>query len=179
MSIRLERKDLWEGAVSNVVGRVVAGHGVASGRNGDPRFPGGTLAMQIPTFLSLGLDLRPYYRGTINVSISPWSIVPGEARVTFRGVRWANREPAEDFSFFDCRVRVQGSDWVPGLIYYPHPETKPKHFQAPDVLEVLTDLLPGLRVGDEIHLEAAKGQMGFVLPDRAPPGVRDNLTDIP
>jgi hypothetical protein len=179
MSTRLERQDSWEGTVSNVVGRVVAGHGVASGCNGDPRFPGGTLAMQIPTFLSLGLDLRPYHRGTINVSISPWSYVSGRARVTFRDVHWAPHEPPEDFSFFDCRVRVRGSDWVSGLIYHPHPETKPKHFQAPDVLEVLTDLLPGLRVGDEIHVEAAKGQMGFVLPDGAPPGVRDNLTDNP
>ncbi len=135
--------------------------------------------MQIPTFLSLGLDLRPYYRGTINVSISPWSTVAGRARVTFREVRWAKREPAEDFSFFDCRVRVHGSDWVSGLIYHPHPETKPTHFQDPDVLEVLTTWLPGLQVGDAIHIEVAKGQMGFVLPDRAPPGVRDNLTGIP
>ena len=51
--------------------RVVEGHRVASGRNGNPRFPGGTLRMQAPFFRELGLDLSAYHRGTINVSIAP------------------------------------------------------------------------------------------------------------
>lgn len=167
------------GAFSRVAGRVVGGHGVASGQNRDPRFPGGTLAMQIPTFLALGMDLRRFYRGTINLSIAPWSYAVHEPRITFRKVRWAEREPPEDFSFFDCRILRARAGPVEGLIYYPHPETKPTHFQAPDVLEVLTVWLPDLRSGTELLIEVPRGQMEFLAPDGAPPRVRENLTGRP
>ena len=49
--------------------RIVPGHRVASGMNGNPRFPGGTLRMQEPHFLALGFNLALYHRGTMNVSI--------------------------------------------------------------------------------------------------------------
>lgn len=51
--------------------RIVPGHHVASGQNGNPLFPGGTLKMQKPFFQALGLDLSPYHVGTLNVSIAP------------------------------------------------------------------------------------------------------------
>lgn len=47
------------------------GHRVASGLDGNPDFPGGTLRMQAPYFRKLGLDLAPYYLGTLNVSLAP------------------------------------------------------------------------------------------------------------
>ena len=50
-------------------GKVIRGHGVASGQNGNPRFPGGTIRMQTPAFAARGLDLDAYFPGTINVSI--------------------------------------------------------------------------------------------------------------
>lgn len=51
--------------------RLVPGHQVASGLNGNPHFPGGTLRMQMPHFLALGLDLSTFHLGTMNVSIAP------------------------------------------------------------------------------------------------------------
>ena len=41
-------------------GVLVGGHRVASGPNQDPRFPGGTLAMQLPHFLRHGVDLGAF-----------------------------------------------------------------------------------------------------------------------
>ena len=55
-----------------ITARVVPGHRVASGQNGNPRFPGGTLRMQDPYFNAMGLDLGIYHKGTLNVSIAPW-----------------------------------------------------------------------------------------------------------
>ena len=50
---------------------VVQGHGIASGKNYDARFPQGTLAMQIPIFEKLGLNFSDFYKGTINLDVSP------------------------------------------------------------------------------------------------------------
>ncbi|ARA94665.1 hypothetical protein AWN76_016895 [Rhodothermaceae bacterium RA] len=151
-----------------VPGLVVRGHGVASGRKNDPRFPGGTLRMQLPHFRARGLDLSAYYRGTINVCIAPHRYVVRRPRCTFRHVRWHPTEPAEDFSFFDTRLETADGRRYPGLIYYPHPETKPEHVQPPDVLEVLTVFIPGLRYGDPVHLETDPAQLDIVI--REAPG---------
>ncbi len=83
--------------------RVVEGHRVASGLNGNPRFPGGTLKMQTPVFRSLGFDLTPYHSGTLNISLAPRRYEVIHAPITFRKVKWHPIEPAEDFSFFDLK----------------------------------------------------------------------------
>ena len=83
---------------------VVRGHQVASGTNGDPRFPGGTVRMQLPYFRSLGLDLSAFYPGTLNVSIAPLDYHVLRPHLTFTGVKWHPTEPAEDFSFFNLRL---------------------------------------------------------------------------
>jgi hypothetical protein len=142
-----------------VKGRVRSGYGVASGRANDPRFPNGTIALQKPFFKAMGLDLDGYFAGTINVAIAPHHYGIRQAKYTFRSVKWSPTEPAEDFSFFDCRI-LRGTD-APrsGLIYYPHPETKPEHFQAPDVLEIITGWIEGLKVGDEIGVECDRYQI--------------------
>lgn len=139
--------------------RVVRGHGVASGRNGDPRFPGGTVAMQRPHFLARGLDLSALHPGTINVSIAPRAWRLRTPRHTFRAVRWHPVEPAEDFSFADVHLRRPGEPPLAGWIYHPHPETKPEHFQTPDVLELLLPLVPGLAYGDALVLAAPADQV--------------------
>jgi len=43
--------------------------------------------------------------------------------------------------------------------YFPHPETKPAHFQKPDVLELLLPFVEGLKYGDEIKLIIPAEQM--------------------
>ena len=114
--------------------------------------------MQTPLFRKAGLDLRPYHAGTLNVSIAPHRYAVVQARQTFRDVKWAANEPAEDFSFFDCRVHAGGAVHE-GLIYYPHPETKPEHAQPPDVLEVLAPFIPDVRYGDRLTLELDSAQI--------------------
>ncbi|MEA3207531.1 MAG: hypothetical protein QOE70_588 [Chthoniobacter sp.] len=141
--------------------RIVRGHQVASGRNGDPRFPGGTLRMQMPHFRALGLELAAFYPGTLNVSIAPLRYRVARPRVTFRAVQWHPSEPAEDFSFFEVRLLRIDEPPVEGLIYHPHPETKPEHFQQADVLELLLPFVEGLPVGAELRLEVPPQQMLF------------------
>jgi hypothetical protein len=130
-----------------IEGRVIRGHGVASGRAGDERFPAGTLGLQLPIFESLGLKLDGFYHGTINVSLAPLVPQPQQPLVTFRDVQWHPGCAAEDFSFFD--IRVAGPDRLPvsAYIYWPHPETKPEHFQDPHVVEVLAPHLEDVSEG--------------------------------
>ena len=51
-------------------GIIAEGHGVASGKTGDIRFPFGTLAMQIPIFEKRGMDFKQFFKGTINISLN-------------------------------------------------------------------------------------------------------------
>jgi len=131
---------------------VVHGHGVASGVGGDPRFPDGTLGLQFPIFTSLGLDLDGFHIGTINLSITPVRYKVIRPRLTLADVKWHPDCPAETFSFFDCKLFAKGEPPVSALIYRPHPETKPEHFQADDVLEVLAPNLPDIDYGQTIDL---------------------------
>lgn len=140
---------------------VVEGHRVASGLNGNPRFPGGTMRMQLPFFKALGLDLSPYHPGTLNVSVAPLMYRVVKPKLTFWNLKWHPVEPAEDFSFFDVTVPRDEAQPVRGLIYFPHPDTKPEHFQKPDVLELLLPWTDGLTYGTRIRLEVSPGQMIF------------------
>lgn len=144
-----------------VIGKIVRGHRVASGQNGNPRFPGGTLHMQTPFFRGLGFALDAYHRGTLNVSIAPHAYRVIKAPLTFRQVKWHPIEPAEDFSFFDVRILRPDAPPVEGKIYHPHPETKPEHFQQPDVLEVLAGYLEGVVPGAELTLQIPADQMAI------------------
>lgn len=140
---------------------VVQGHRVASGLNGNPKFPGGTLRMQLPFFKELGLDLSAFYPGTLNVSIAPMSYRVVRPRHTFRALKWHPEDAAEDFSFFDVTVHREDAALVKGWIYFPHPDTKPVHFQKPDVLELLLPWTERLGYGTKIRLEVPAEQMMF------------------
>lgn len=83
---------------------IVQGHRVASGLNGNSRFPGGTIQMQLPFFAERGLDSSGFFPGTLNVSIAPLSYRVLSPRYTFRALKWHPADPAEDFSFFDVVV---------------------------------------------------------------------------
>lgn len=139
------------------------GHRVASGLNGDPRFPGGTIAMQRPFFAQLGLDLGAFHSGTLNVSIVPFSYQINQPSVTFRQVRWHPTEPAEDFSFCACRIEHLGVGH-PGWVYYPHPATKPEHFQDAHVLEILAPPLQGIEYGQQLQLCVNPAELSFQRP---------------
>ncbi|RBP44232.1 hypothetical protein DES53_10451 [Roseimicrobium gellanilyticum] len=143
----------------SVPATIVPGYQVASGTNANPRFPGGTLRMQLPFFETLGLDLSGYHLATLNLSIAPARYEVVKPRLTFRSVKWHPTEPAEDFSFFDCNLHLSGCEPVPALIYYPHPETKPEHFQPDDLLEVLAPFIKGISYGMRLVLEVPEEQM--------------------
>ncbi|MBT9312601.1 hypothetical protein [Leptothoe kymatousa] len=143
----------------HVPGKLISGHGVASGQGGDPRFPGGTIRMQRPAFKALGLDLSRYFPGTLNISIHPQQYSIQQAKYTFKQVKWADHAPPEDFSFFDCWLMLESAQRIPGLIYYPHPETKPEHFQDGATLEVITEFIDGLSYGMGMGIELDQSQI--------------------
>ena len=137
-----------------VTGTVKEGHRVASGLAKEPRFPDGTLALQIPCFAERGLDLAPYHRGTINVSIAPLTYSIGQAWKTLPSVKWSPIMPAENFSFYRCGIRTTGADaFAEGLVYWPHPSTKPEFFQDPSTLEILAPFLEDIRCGSTVELQ--------------------------
>ncbi|MBG29557.1 MAG: hypothetical protein CMI31_06095 [Opitutae bacterium] len=144
----------------NVLARVVAGHGVASGIANDPRFPEGTLAMQKPFFRERGLDLGKFHEGTLNLSIEPHQYAIRQAAFSFKQVNWSPDLPAEDFSFFNCRLKTEDMrKYVDGLVYYPHPETKPEFFQDPTTLEILTSFISDAHTDAVIDLQMPNAEM--------------------
>ena len=114
--------------------------------------------MQQPYFEKMGLDLSLYHPGTLNLSIAPLHYEVVKPRLTFRQVKWHPVEPAEDFSFFDCQITTEEGSFI-AVVYFPHPETKPEHFQAPDILEVLAPTIPNLTYGITVTLAIDPTQM--------------------
>lgn len=145
--------------VEGVPGTVVRGHGVASGRKPESPFPAGTIALQVPVFAALGLDLGEMHLATVNVDIAPARYVIRRPGHTFADVRWTDVHGPETFSFLTCGLTREGDPRTrTGWVYYPHPETKPMHDQPATVLEVLVPHLPGLAYGDKVtlHLHPAE-----------------------
>jgi hypothetical protein len=145
--------DLFEGPMNKtwitVPGIIVAGHRVASGPSKD--YPYSSLERQKPVFKAGGLDLERFFTGTLNVSIAPgtWELV--KPQYTFRGVAWTDLHPPEDFSFSACQVCFSGGEYA-GWVYYPHPETKIRHFQDPGLIEVITTFITGIGYGSQVVL---------------------------
>lgn len=133
--------------------RVVAGHGVASGRAADSPYPAGTIALQRPLFAARGIDLSPYFEGTLNLcfSDSRWQLHQPDAQV--EQLRWTACHPPETFSFWRVALRWDGCQ-VPigGLLYRPHPETKQNHHHGPDRLEVLAPWIEGAAALSRLEL---------------------------
>lgn len=132
-----------------VPGVVVRGHRVAS--QPSKEYPYGTLEKQKPYFEALGLDLSRFFLGTLNVSIAPLTFEMVKPKYTFPLVEWTDLHPPETFSFSPCRVAFRGREYE-GLVYYPHPETKIRHFQDPSLVEVLAEFIPGIEYGVKIDL---------------------------
>jgi len=86
--------------------RLVAGHGVASGRAATSPYPAGTIQLQTPFFAARGIDLWPFFAGTLNLEAprGHWRLSDPDAH--FEALEWTDRHPPETFSFWHCRLRV-------------------------------------------------------------------------
>jgi len=135
----------------SIIGIVKKGHGIASGTAADSPYPAGSIAMQLPAFKAYGLDLYQFFPATLNISIYPYLFQMTAPRYTFRQVKWIENFPAEDFSFASCKVIYKEFNFR-GYIYYPHPDTKERHFQDPYTLEVITHYIPGVKYGLPVQL---------------------------
>ena len=133
-----------------VKGIVIEGHRVASGPSKD--YPYGAIEKQKPFFKAQGLDLRTFYNGTLNISISPNTFKMVNPELTFEYVEWTDLHPPETFSFSKCVLKFKGVRH-PGWVYYPHPETKIRHYQQPTMIEILTRFVPNIQYGNEVELE--------------------------
>jgi hypothetical protein len=149
-----------------VPGIVVPGHGVASHAGDESPYPDGTIAMQLPHFRRLGLDLSPYRAATINVFIGPAVFAMRAPRYTLRHVEWTTLHPPEDFSFSPCRV-AYADEIYEGLVYYPHPETKARHFQHFSTIEVIAVHIPGVGYGSRVELHLRRNEID-VREDESP-----------
>jgi hypothetical protein len=132
-----------------VRGILVRGYRVASGPSQD--YPYGALERQRPVFKVRGLDLDGYFNGTLNIDIRPYTFELVKPEFTFQDVEWTDLHPPEHFSFSRCKVIYQDVEYD-GWIYYPHPETKLRHFQTPSLLEVIADPIPGIQYEDEVSV---------------------------
>jgi hypothetical protein len=133
-----------------VSGVIVQGYRVASGPSRD--YPYGTLEKQIPLFKQRGLNLERFHLATLNVSIAPATFEMIAPEYTFRQVAWTDLHPPEDFSFSPCTVEYKGGSYA-GYVYYPHPETKQRHFESASLLEVISVYIPDIRYGGRVELE--------------------------
>jgi hypothetical protein len=142
--------------VITLKGTVVKGHQVAS--QPSDVYPYGTLEKQKPFFKALGLDLDAFYNGTLNISISPNTFKMVNPEITFEHVQWTDLHPPETFSFSRCTLIYQNICYA-GWVYYPHPETKIRHFENPSIIEILTQHVSDIYYGDEVKIELNKTEI--------------------
>ncbi len=134
---------------TSVHGVVARGYRVASGPSQE--YPYGALERQRPLFKARGLDLEGYFNGTLNIDIRPYSFEMLRPEFTFEHIKWTDLHPPETFSFSRCIVFLQGKEYR-GWVYYPHPETKRRHFQEPSLLEVVAYPIPGIAYGKRVEV---------------------------
>ena len=138
------------------------GHGVASGANSESPYPKGSISIQSPFFKALGLDLSCYWQGTINLSFKPLEIVLQNPDITFENMYWTDLHPPETFSFWNIKLRSIDNHNINGLIYYPHPETKARHWQSSSVLEILAPRMTNLGEGSPLQVKASEGCLQLI-----------------
>lgn len=145
--------------------RRMAGHGVASGRAANSPYPAGTIALQAPFFAAHGIDLSPYFAGTLNLAAAgEWRLRDPDAHVA--QLRWTDHHPPETFSFWRGRLRTTTGVEHPALVYHPHPETKRSHHQPPGLLEVLAPWIEGLAADAELDLGLDPRRCRLIQPER-------------
>ena len=155
MTLGNNRKTEWQ----KITGKVIKGYGIASRQAKNSPYPQGSIVMQTPFFLERGLDISSYYPATLNVSIAPKKFKMVNPEWTFRDVAWFEGF-CETFSFSQCRI-VYSNKEIEGLIYYPHPETKPDHFQDDSVLEILAPYLGEVGEGEQVSVLLKRDEIGI------------------
>jgi hypothetical protein len=149
--------------MNRVEGLVQPGYRVASGLTNDSPYPAGTIALQMPHFKRLGLDLSNCYAGTLNVNVAPQEFQLLQPAFTFPDMQWIEGFDRETFSFCHCDIEFQNQPYS-GWIYYPHPETKIGHFQPPTLVEVLAPKIEGISYGDRVVLVGRSDEIKFRQP---------------
>jgi hypothetical protein len=96
--------NLWQ----HLTGVLMQGHQVAS--RPSAAYPYSSLEKQKPYFKERGLDLSPYFNGTLNISIAPLEFEMTKPEFTFPLVEWTDLHPPETFSFSRCKVKSNGKD---------------------------------------------------------------------
>jgi len=144
-----------------VRGEIQSGHGVASGKGKDERYPEGTLKKQFKHFLERGLDLSDYFMGTINLDISPYSYEIKKPKYFFKNIEWSEYIPPENFYFFDVTLYYKDKTYE-GLVYMPDPETKEDHMQKPTILELIFPKIEGLEYGLMVDVALKKDQLDII-----------------
>ncbi|GAB3753626.1 hypothetical protein GCM10027599_15080 [Yimella radicis] len=137
-------------------GTVVRGHGVASGTGRDARHPGGTIAAQTPPFTARGVDLAGLEPATINLSLDAATVQMVRPTITLARLAWTDQHDAETFSLVRCSA-LNGDQRFGGYLYWPHPETKPDHFQPDSVIELLMPRITGLTYGGRLTVDLPAG----------------------
>lgn len=135
---------------TSLTGILMRGHQVAS--RPSKAYPYSSLEKQKSYFKALGLDLSPYFNGTLNISIAPLEWEMTKPELTFPLVEWTDLHPPETFSFSRCKVKFEEKEYE-GWVYYPHPETKKTHFQNPSLIEVITHEISNIKYDDKIEIE--------------------------
>ena len=143
-------------------GRLCHGHGVASGTSGHSPYPAGTISMQRPFFKALGLDLSSCFCGTLNLDFSPLEVSLSDPDHSFPKVQWTDLHPPETFSFWNVQIRINERQPVSGWIYYPHPETKQRHWQPATTIELLAPRLSSVCNGTEAQIYDPHGRIKLV-----------------
>jgi len=138
--------------------KVIPGFQIASGKAINSPYPEGTIKLQQPFFLQQGLDLRAYYLGTINAQFSCREIRLDNSDFHFKSIKWLANFPSEDFKFYKCFI-LNKMEKIPALVYQPASETKINHFQAKNVLEIITVKIAGLSYGDPLILEIERSKV--------------------
>ena len=142
-------------------GIVIQGYRVASGPSKD--YPYGSLDRQRPIFKARGLDLEVFFNGTLNIDLRPFTFKLIKPEFTFRNVEWTDLHPPENFSFSRCKVIYRDIEYE-GWVYYPHPETKLRHFQDPSLLEVIAYPIPGIKYGDDVQVSVNPDRIEMSTP---------------
>lgn len=141
-----------------VNGSICKGHGVASGKSDNQRYPRGTLNQQLPFFKERGLDLSDYFLGTINLNIAPYIYKIERPKYYFEGIPWSDYIPPENFYFFDVILFFRDTGYR-GLIYMPDPFTKVDHIQDTSILELILPRISGLSYGMKVSIEIVDEQL--------------------
>ena len=145
----------------SVAGVVVKGYRVASGSSAESPYSRGSITLQIPHFRERGLDLSGYFPATLNIRVISKALHITNPRYTFRGVVWTSHHGPEDFSFSPCEVQHRETVYS-GLMYYPHPHTKPDYKHPPNLVEVITERIEAIEYGDDVVLYVDPSEVKIV-----------------